>query len=191
MWTIEIRDQIYDEKQNTVKIKVVSCCPDKILKKISSKGGKSVEKIEIVSDEKKKEPEKKKEGGGEKKDGAAEKKGKEGEPKKEAEKDGAKEKKEGGGDKPKGKEPENKPKEPVPVPVSGHPSIFPPVYPVHAYYDPYHQHQMQVSGPRPVPCYQYPGMPSYYGVRDSSRVNYCGGHYDCFSEENPSSCAIM
>ncbi|KAK3433574.1 hypothetical protein EUGRSUZ_D01461 [Eucalyptus grandis] len=52
----EIQDQMYDEKQNTVTIKVVSCCPERILKKIASKGGKTVESIEIVP---KKKPEEK------------------------------------------------------------------------------------------------------------------------------------
>ncbi|XP_010052969.2 heavy metal-associated isoprenylated plant protein 6 [Eucalyptus grandis] len=52
----EIRDQIYDEKQNRVLISVVSCCPERILEKIASKGGKTVESIGIVPEKK---PEKK------------------------------------------------------------------------------------------------------------------------------------
>ncbi|XP_038691978.1 protein PYRICULARIA ORYZAE RESISTANCE 21-like isoform X2 [Tripterygium wilfordii] len=54
----EIRDQVYDEKKNTVTIKVVGCSPEKIKKKICCKGGNSVKDIEIVPEKKKKEPEK-------------------------------------------------------------------------------------------------------------------------------------
>ncbi|XP_039164687.1 uncharacterized protein LOC104441509 [Eucalyptus grandis] len=50
------RDQMYDEKQNTATIKVVSCCPERILKKIASKGGKTVESIEIVPEKKPEKP---------------------------------------------------------------------------------------------------------------------------------------
>ncbi|XP_038691967.1 protein PYRICULARIA ORYZAE RESISTANCE 21-like [Tripterygium wilfordii] len=57
----QIRDQIYDEKNNTVTIKVVCCSPEKIKMKIRCKGGDSVKGIEIVPEkkpEKPKEPEK-------------------------------------------------------------------------------------------------------------------------------------
>ncbi|XP_031273406.1 protein PYRICULARIA ORYZAE RESISTANCE 21-like [Pistacia vera] len=57
----EIRDQVYDEKQNTVTIKVVTCCPDRLMQKICCKGGKAVKSIEIKPPAKPKEPEKKKE----------------------------------------------------------------------------------------------------------------------------------
>jgi len=71
--TIEIRDQRYDEKQNRVLISVVSCCPERILEKIASKGGKTVESIKIVPEkkdsEKPKETEKKKNVGDEPKEG--------------------------------------------------------------------------------------------------------------------------
>ncbi|KAJ4702491.1 pollen-specific leucine-rich repeat extensin-like protein 2 [Melia azedarach] len=45
----EIQDQTFDEKQNTVTIKVVSCCPEKLRFKLSRKGGGSIKCIEIVS----------------------------------------------------------------------------------------------------------------------------------------------
>ncbi|XP_059438200.1 protein PYRICULARIA ORYZAE RESISTANCE 21 [Corylus avellana] len=44
----QIRDQVYDEKQNTVLIKVVCCSPEKIKEKIRCKGGDSIKSIEIV-----------------------------------------------------------------------------------------------------------------------------------------------
>ncbi|XP_044478685.1 cornifin-A-like [Mangifera indica] len=43
----EIRDQVYDEKQNTVTIKVVSCCPERLMQKIRCKGCKVIKSIEI------------------------------------------------------------------------------------------------------------------------------------------------
>ncbi|XP_044496426.1 protein PYRICULARIA ORYZAE RESISTANCE 21-like [Mangifera indica] len=43
----EIRDQVYDEKQNTVTIKVVSCCPERLMQKIRCKGCKAIKSIEI------------------------------------------------------------------------------------------------------------------------------------------------
>ncbi|XP_059439015.1 protein PYRICULARIA ORYZAE RESISTANCE 21-like [Corylus avellana] len=44
----QIHDQIYDEKKNTVTIKVVCCCPEKIMQKIRCKGGNSILCIEIL-----------------------------------------------------------------------------------------------------------------------------------------------
>ncbi|XP_030471189.2 protein PYRICULARIA ORYZAE RESISTANCE 21-like [Syzygium oleosum] len=54
----QIRDQIYDEKQNMVLIAVVCCSPEKIRQKIICKGGETVLSVEILPD-KSKEPEKK------------------------------------------------------------------------------------------------------------------------------------
>ncbi|KAJ0019008.1 protein PYRICULARIA ORYZAE RESISTANCE 21-like [Pistacia vera] len=51
----EIRDQVYDEKQNTVTIKVVTCCPERLMQKICRKGGKAIKSIEIKKPEKKTE----------------------------------------------------------------------------------------------------------------------------------------
>ena len=56
--SVEIRDQAYDEKQNTVTIKVVSCCPEKLRQKIWCKGGKSIKSIEIKPPKKEKDEEK-------------------------------------------------------------------------------------------------------------------------------------
>ncbi|XP_058190580.1 protein PYRICULARIA ORYZAE RESISTANCE 21-like [Rhododendron vialii] len=43
----QIRSQAYDEKQNTVTITVVCCCPEKIRDKLCCKGGKTIKSIEI------------------------------------------------------------------------------------------------------------------------------------------------
>ncbi|KAJ0017938.1 hypothetical protein Pint_09436 [Pistacia integerrima] len=52
----QIQDQVYDEKKNTVTIKVACCCcPQKMMQKIRCKGGKSIISIEIKPPEKKKE----------------------------------------------------------------------------------------------------------------------------------------
>nr|XP_027119006.1 protein PYRICULARIA ORYZAE RESISTANCE 21-like isoform X1 [Coffea arabica] len=44
----QIRDQVYDEKQNLVTITVVCCSPEKIRDKLCCKGGKVIKSIEIV-----------------------------------------------------------------------------------------------------------------------------------------------
>ncbi|KAK2978534.1 hypothetical protein RJ640_010180 [Escallonia rubra] len=65
--TREIREQVYDEKNNAVTIKVACCSPEKIRDKLCYKGGKTIKSIEIVEPpkpkplEKSKEPEKRKE----------------------------------------------------------------------------------------------------------------------------------
>ncbi|GFZ03334.1 heavy metal transport/detoxification superfamily protein [Actinidia rufa] len=43
----EIRNQVYDEKANTVTITVVCCNPEKIRDKLCCKGGKTITKIDI------------------------------------------------------------------------------------------------------------------------------------------------
>ncbi|KAK6917875.1 Heavy metal-associated domain, HMA [Dillenia turbinata] len=48
----EITDQVYDEKANTVTIKVSCCNPEKLRDKICCKGGKSIKSIEIVKPKK-------------------------------------------------------------------------------------------------------------------------------------------
>ncbi|KAL6542951.1 hypothetical protein OROHE_010471 [Orobanche hederae] len=59
-WTREIRDQIYDEKANTVTITVVCCSPEKIRDRLCCKGGKAIKSIEIKESAGPKEPPKKK-----------------------------------------------------------------------------------------------------------------------------------
>nr|URQ29608.1 pollen-specific leucine-rich repeat extensin-like protein [Sinningia speciosa] len=43
----EIRDQVYDEKENTVTITVVCCSPEKIRDKLCCEGGKVITSIKI------------------------------------------------------------------------------------------------------------------------------------------------
>ncbi|KAI4343199.1 hypothetical protein MLD38_027730 [Melastoma candidum] len=188
----EVRSQMYDEKQNKVMFTVVTCCPDVILKRIASKGGRSVEGIEILP-EKKKEPEKKDAGGdkdkpkdaagGEKKKDAGGDKPKDaagGEKKKDAGGDkpkdaaGGEKKKDAGGDKPKQAPAEKKPEAQVHKDVFGPTSGFPTIYPSGMFYNnqPYYPgHGGMV--PMPMPTYpSYGGgmvpmpMPTYpsYGV---------------------------
>ncbi|CDP04524.1 unnamed protein product [Coffea canephora] len=57
----QIRDQMYDEKQNLVTITVVCCSPEKIRDKLCCKGGKVIKSIDIVEPPKPKPPEKPKE----------------------------------------------------------------------------------------------------------------------------------
>ncbi|XP_021902389.1 pollen-specific leucine-rich repeat extensin-like protein 1 [Carica papaya] len=55
----QIRDQVYDEKSNTVRITVVCCSPEKIRDKLCCKGGGAIKSIEILQPPAKpKEPEK-------------------------------------------------------------------------------------------------------------------------------------
>ncbi|CAN0908758.1 hypothetical protein LINGRAHAP2_LOCUS25453 [Linum grandiflorum] len=56
----EIQNQLFDEKANLVIITVLCCSPEKVMDKISCKGGESVRGIEIVKPPppKPKEPEK-------------------------------------------------------------------------------------------------------------------------------------
>ncbi|KAI3434159.1 uncharacterized protein J3R85_006804 [Psidium guajava] len=52
----QIRDQKYDEKQNTVLITVVCCSPEKIRQKIICKGGKKLQSVEILPEKKQEKP---------------------------------------------------------------------------------------------------------------------------------------
>ncbi|KAK3433577.1 hypothetical protein EUGRSUZ_D01467 [Eucalyptus grandis] len=165
----EIRDQIYDEKQNRVLISVVSCCPERILEKIASKGGKTVESIGIV-------PEKKPEKKDDKKDGDKKVEGKKETPK--PQKQQPKE----------GSSPEEQPKKVkvqkhIAEPVSGYPTI----YPSGMYNQP---PQPYYQGYGAVPYYH--GVPAYYS-ESSYGVNrgYNTNRADYFSEENPESCRVM
>ncbi|XP_073126387.1 uncharacterized protein [Henckelia pumila] len=57
----QIRDQVYDEKANTVTITVVCCDPEKIRDKLCCKGHRVIKSIEIKDPPKPKAPEKPKE----------------------------------------------------------------------------------------------------------------------------------
>ncbi|KAM3280879.1 protein PYRICULARIA ORYZAE RESISTANCE 21 [Capsicum chacoense] len=54
----QVRDQLYDEKANTITIVVVCCCPERIRDKLCCKGGKTIQSIEIKAPGKSKGPEK-------------------------------------------------------------------------------------------------------------------------------------
>ncbi|MCD7452054.1 hypothetical protein HAX54_014894 [Datura stramonium] len=57
----QVRDQLYDEKANTITIVVVCCSPERIRDKLCCKGGKTIKSIEIKEPAKPKGPEKPKE----------------------------------------------------------------------------------------------------------------------------------
>lgn len=190
----QIRDQIYDEKGNTVTIKVVCCDPEKFRDKLCCKGCGVIKSIEIKQPPKPKPPEKPKEP----------EKPKVIEKPKEPEKPKVVPKEP---EKPKPKEPE-KPKEPPkPQPVAPPPAPQPvPIMPVQEYPQPppgyccgqcYHGH---TGGPcyqwygRPVPpppCYNYCGYsygPGPYGYGKGCYVSRCDQY---FSDENATGCSIM
>lgn len=205
----QIRDQVYNEKTNTVNITVVCCSPEKIRDKLKCKAGKVIISIEIKEPPKPKEPEKKKEPD----------KPKESEKPKEPEKPKEapeKPKSNGKADKPKSDAapPADKPKEapkaeppknPQPaakaapaqtVPVHGVPSVFPYVGPSYDTYGAgpyYHGYGFPPPPPPPQPCYD--GYYGYgygngygYGYGRVGHASRCGGYY---TEENPQGCYIM
>ncbi|XP_056171839.1 protein PYRICULARIA ORYZAE RESISTANCE 21-like isoform X2 [Syzygium oleosum] len=186
----QIRDQIYDEKQNTVTITVLCCSPEKIRDKIICKGGETVQSVEILPD-KPKEPEKKPE--------------KPKEPEKKPEKPKEPEKKP---EKPKEPEPPKapepappKPPAPTPAPpppkapepVSGYPPV--PMYPMVGVcccpcYVGYGGGPCYCHGQgRPVMCHDGCGRPAYecQGGNRGYYVSRC----DYFSEENAAGCTVM
>ncbi|CAK9182216.1 unnamed protein product [Ilex paraguariensis] len=175
----QIRDQTYDEKHNTVTIKVVCCSPEKIRDKLCCKGGKTIKSIDILPPLKPKPPEKPKE----------------------TEKPKPPEKpKETPKETPKGpRSPKRDTKEPpkAPAPLKPHPPPMPePVsaYPIRICCGPcsegrdggpcYHGYGVPPPPP-PGPCYDGYGYYGGYGR------GYCGSRGDCFSDENPSACTIM
>ncbi|KAK1395452.1 protein PYRICULARIA ORYZAE RESISTANCE 21-like [Heracleum sosnowskyi] len=186
----QIIDQIYDEKNNKVQIKVVCCSPEKIRDKLCCIGGKVIKSIEILEapelqlkDPELKAPEKHKEP-----------------------------------EKPPAPvtvlvpvpvlvpAPATTPAPPPPpkapkvvvnmcVPVQGYPGYRPiPMYPSGACCGPcsdgvgggpcYHGYGRPVPPP-PAPCYD--GYRYGYGYRGSK----CCVNTDYFSEENPQGCTIM
>ncbi|XP_075505564.1 uncharacterized protein LOC142542683 [Primulina tabacum] len=172
----QIRNQVYDEKVNTVTVTVVCCSPEKIRDKLSYRGGKVIESIEIKelpNPEKKKKPDKKEAGKPEvvvvEPENPKPVVGRPNKPK----------------EAPKAKDPE---------PVTGIPPVLPPM----AYYGPsYHGFGGGVpwySGygvPTPPQSsydvnYGY-GYPNQYGSRGPN-FSRCD---DYFSEENPSACSVM
>ncbi|XP_073055949.1 uncharacterized protein [Primulina eburnea] len=207
----QIRNQVYDEKRNTVTVTVVCCSPEKCRDKLFSKGGKVIKSIEIKEPAKPKEPEKKKETEKpkepEKPKVIVVEKPKEPEKPKVVVVEPEKPKPDGGKpqDKPKeapkakGPEPDAKPPPPEPAklqaanPVNG----TPPVIPAMACYGPSYD---GFGGGLPwyngygIPPPPQPRFDGYYGYEygypygRSSNFNRCDAY---FSEENPSACSIM
>ncbi|KAL5560141.1 hypothetical protein UlMin_036352 [Ulmus minor] len=183
----QIQDQVYDEKTNTILIKVVCCSPEKIKQKIICKAGDTLKSIEIKKPEipkpkppkepkeKPKEPEKPKEKPPN--DGNPPKKPKE---------------------RPKEKMEKSNPNQPKPARAPASALALPKLQPVPLCQplptfgtcssDCYHGNPGEpcyrgYGGPPPQ-CYQYDG---YCGrpVYDS----YGGGTY--YTSENPGACSIM
>ncbi|KAB2060312.1 hypothetical protein ES319_A10G008500v1 [Gossypium barbadense] len=177
----QIRDQIYDEKTNTVTIKVVCCSPEKIRDKLCYKGGGSIKSIELKSPAKPKEPEKKPD------------KPKEAEKSKEAGKKPPKPK-DGGETKP------DIPREVASQQKVAAPAPLPPMtYAVgyncsEGYYNGYGGGPTYYGGPpqQPFPCYETYGRPVYDSWGGGGGYYRYGGRTgDCVSEENPQGCSIM
>nr|GEV56775.1 hypothetical protein [Tanacetum cinerariifolium] len=187
----EIRDQEYDFDKNKVKISVVCCCPERVRDKLSYKGGKSVQKVEIIVADKPKE-----------KSSLADDKPKTKPKPKPKESDKPKG---DNGDKPKAAEAPPKAGDTAPKttevakmmfepPVDGYPQMYPPMttYPMVGYG--YQQHQQQQG---------YGGVPfqhSGYGAPSSSGYGYGYGYNNhhgyngtnsYLNEENPQECSIM
>ncbi|KAG8365337.1 hypothetical protein BUALT_Bualt18G0094200 [Buddleja alternifolia] len=212
----QIRDQVYDEKANTVTITVFCCSPEKIRDKLCSKGGKTIKSIEIKEPkkpekpkeaEKPKQPEKPKEAEKPKqpeKPKEAEKpkqpeKPKEAEKPKQPEKPKEAEKPKSSGA-PPAEKPAEKPKE-APKPDAAKPAVQPAKGPepvpvgvpsVFPYcgpsYDGYNAGPYYYGTPaQPQPCYEgYYGYGHGYGR--GGQVSRCDTY---FCEENPQGCSIM
>ncbi|KAL1194691.1 Heavy metal-associated isoprenylated plant protein 6 [Cardamine amara subsp. amara] len=213
----QIRDQFFDEKSNTVIIKVVCCSPERIMDKLCSKGGGSIKTIEIIeppkpqpppaqqkpkdapkAPEKPKEPEKPKQP----------EKPKEPEKPKQPEKPKEPEK-------PKQPEKPKEPEKPVakpapapapapaPKPQPGPPPQVIPMMPqgqpamcMGPYYDGYGGgpafNGYGMPPPQPYECYGRPVYESWGGGCPPPSYRHCHvTRCDYFSEENPQSCSIM
>ncbi|KAK8580733.1 hypothetical protein V6N12_070988 [Hibiscus sabdariffa] len=196
----EIRDQIYDDKANTVTITVVCCDPERLRDKLCRKGGGSIKSIEIKPPPKPKEPQKPKEPEKQpvKPKEPEKKPEKPKEPEKKPEKPKEPEKKP---EKPK--EPEKKPEKPkesTPKPPAK-PASPPPQRPAcppvgFCWTECYHGHcgsppPCYFGGPPPPPCYSY-GRPVYENWGGGGGYRYhCASRGDCFSDENPQACSVM
>ena len=210
----QIRDQIYDEKQNQAVIKVVCCSPEKIRDKICCKGGGAIKSIEIKEPEKPKppppeaKPTAKPESDVRSEEPATPKPPqkpnepqKPNDPKKSKEPEKPKPvEKPKEPEKPKSAPPPAEPMKPSPPPMQPSPVVpgYPPPVQVNACrMDCYQGHPggpcYSGYGGGPAPYIQYDG---YYGrpVYDSyggGNRSYCVTRPDCFSEENPSACTVM
>ncbi|CAA7048279.1 unnamed protein product [Microthlaspi erraticum] len=162
-----IRDQTFDEKNNTVTIKVVCCSPEKVMNKLCSKGKGYIKKIHMTDPpksqaEKPKVPEKPKEA--------------------EKPKDA---------DKPKDAEKPKDADKPKPSTAVATHAYHEPMMGTVAYNDPYHGSYYGSSSNQPI---GYPSRPVYenWGGGPPPPWNHHGGGPNYFSDENlNSSCCIM
>nr|GLL37738.1 protein PYRICULARIA ORYZAE RESISTANCE 21-like isoform X2 [Ipomoea trifida] len=202
-WTKEIRDQIYNEEENKVRITVVCCSPEKIRDKLCYKGGGVIKSIEIVDPPKPPKPaEKPKEAPKAEKPKEAPKADK---PKEAAKPEAEKPKEAKKSEKPKGPPaPEPVPvpmKQPEPisnVPAPGQVTVMPVTHgfppPMYCYEPSYEWYGTPVAPPPPLP----PPRPCYDNYSNLCRCGQARGYYGgcrCdytyFSEENTSGCTIM
>ncbi|KAJ8526217.1 hypothetical protein K7X08_028694 [Anisodus acutangulus] len=190
----QIRDQLYDEKANTIIITVVCCNPEKFRDKLCSKGCGVIKSIEIKEPPKPKQPEKPKEP----------EKPKAPENPKEVEKPKAPEKPKEV-EKPKPKEapkPQPLPPAPQPVmlmlmPIQEYPRP-PPGYCCGQCYEGHTGGPCYSGYGRPVPpppCYDNYGYiygpgpgPGPYGYGRGCRMSRCDEY---FNDENATGCSIM
>ncbi|XP_060186679.1 uncharacterized protein LOC132616102 isoform X2 [Lycium barbarum] len=191
----QVRNQLYDEKANTITITVVCCSPERIRDKLCCKGGKTIKSIEIKEPTKPKEPDKPK---GTKKPKDAEK------PK------GTEKPKVVTFEKPKDKAKNaEKPKDGptaamVATPWMSEPMMMMP--PVQGYPQAAHGCGCGQCYHTGGPCYQYYGAPAppqpapYYGNYSygygpgpgpSSYGKGCYVNNDYFNDENAQGCTIM
>ncbi|XVE91081.1 hypothetical protein DITRI_Ditri20bG0127200 [Diplodiscus trichospermus] len=204
----QIRDQIYDEKANTVTITVVCCNPEKIRDKICCRGGGSIKSIEIKPPPKiqtKAGPSGKPEPKVGKPNGKDPIKPGQDEPEKPSGPQTS------GGTKPSKprkpkksespKEPLQKPPAPAPAPIPKLPESAPPppmAYPLIGCCCTkcYHGHDggpCYFGGGPPFsrPCCETYARP-VYDSWGSSGYTYCyASRDDCFGEEKPQACSIM
>ncbi|CAN4114624.1 unnamed protein product [Withania somnifera] len=186
----QIRDQVYDEKANTVTITVVCCNPEKLRDKLCCKGCGVIQSIEIKEPPKPKPPEKPK---------VVIEKPKEPEKPKVVIVEKPKEPKPKQPEKPK-EAPKPQPVAPPPPPPAPEPVTVMPV-PIQEYPQPLGYccgqcYEGRTGGPcyqwygRPVPpppCYNNYGRGPYgYG-----RVCYVSSCHEYFNDENATGCSIM
>ncbi|GKE92293.1 hypothetical protein Tco_1573388 [Tanacetum coccineum] len=175
----------YDFDKNKVKISVVCCCPERVRDKLSYKGGKSIQKIEIIVADKPKE-----------KSPTGHDKPKPKPKPKESDKP-----KGDNNDKPKASEAPPKAGDTAPKaevakmmfepPVDGYPQMYPPIttYPMVGYGYQQQQQQQGYGGyGMPVPSSSRYAYNNHHGDNGNAAHN---GTNNYLSEENPQECPIM
>uniref|UniRef100_A0A803M1I8 Uncharacterized protein n=1 Tax=Chenopodium quinoa TaxID=63459 RepID=A0A803M1I8_CHEQI len=196
----QIRNQMFDEKNNTVTITVVCCSPEKIRDKLCCKAGKSIKSIEIKPPPKPTPPpDEKPKPAPDQKPPPMQKNGSKNGSKKSDPAPEAAPKAAPKAASPAEQAPKPAPAAPAPAPapkqpepqaqwVPGYPPAGPPpqAFPVAMCCTPCYE------GRPGGPCYgPGPGYPYGYYGRPCPPQPYCASRCDYFSEENPSACSIM